>query len=324
MAQALEQPQVKAAPREARSIPGQEGLGALFILLSACGFGVMGVFAVWSYSLGTTTVTLLAMRFTIAAALLWLYLLLTRQPVALPSRGKLMGFALLGAMYVGQALAYFNSIRFIPVAVTSIILFIHPAAVALLAWFIFKEQMNAAKLFALLLALVGVALVAGNPEGQASNLLLGIGLALMGVVVYAFYIILSTRVMVGIPALTASAYVFSAAALILLTYGIISGDFRPQDVQMKGWALADNGWFDIIAVALFGTVLAITTFFAGLTRLGPSRATIISTLEPLITALTGWLFLGQTLGGLQLLGGGLIIAAVLLLQARRRKALANG
>jgi drug/metabolite transporter (DMT)-like permease len=319
MAQILEQPQERVSSKEARSIHGQEGLGALFILLSACGFGVMGVFAVWSYRNGATTVTLLAMRFTIAAALLWPYLALTRQPLVVRDRRKLLGLTLLGAMYVGQALAYFNSIRYIPVGLTSIILFIHPAVVAVLAWLIFKEHMSLPKLLALGLALAGVALVIGAPTGTQTDLLLGIGIALIGVVVYSFYIILSTRIMVGISALTASAYVFTAAAIILLGYGLISGEFRPQGVQANGWDIPSNGWLDILGVALLGTVLAITTFFAGLTRLGPSRATIISTLEPIITALTGWLLLGQQLGPLQLLGGALILTAMLLLQARRRK-----
>ncbi len=314
MAQTLEQPQqpIKPAPQEARSIQGQEGLGAIFILLSACGFGVMGVFAVWSYGAGANTVTLLAMRFTIAAALLWPYLALTHQRLGVRDRRKLLGLALLGAMYVGQALAYFNSIRYIPVGLTSIILFIHPAIVVILAWLIFKEHMSLPKMLALALALAGVALVIGAPAGTQSDLLLGIGLALFGVVIYALYIILSTRIMVGISALTASAYVFTAAALVLLFYGLASGQFRPLDVQ-------PNGWLDILGVALLGTVLAITTFFAGLVRLGPSRATIISTLEPVITAISGWLLLGQQLGGLQLLGGAFIITAVLLLQVRRRK-----
>ncbi len=314
MAQILEQPQqpIKSAPQEARSIHGQEGLGAIFILLSACGFGVMGVFAVWSYGAGTNTVTLLAMRFTIAAALLWPYLALTHQPLGVRDHRKLLGLALLGAMYVGQALAYFNAIRYIPVGLTSIILFIHPAIVVILAWLIFKEHMSLPKLFALALALAGVALVIGAPAGPQSDLLLGIGIALIGVVIYALYIILSTRIMVGISALTASAYLFTAAALILLLYGLASDQFRPQDVQ-------PSGWLDILGVALLGTVLAITTFFAGLVRLGPSRATIISTLEPVITAISGWLLLGQQLGGWQLLGGALILTAVLFLQVRRRK-----
>ncbi len=312
MAQILEQAKELAPRTEARSVHGQEGLGALFILLSALGFGVMGVFATWAYGAGSTVITLLTLRFTIAALLLWPYLALTKQPLLLPNRGKLLGLLLLGGMYVGQALAYFNSIKFVPVAVTSIILFIHPAIVALLAWLIFKEQMNVTKLVALGLALLGVGLVVGGPSEQAHDLLLGFSIALIGVAVYSLYIILSTRVMVGISALTASAYVFTTATLILLIYGLLSGDFRPQDLR-------PDGWVDIAAVALLGTVLAITTFFAGLVRLGPSRATIISTLEPVITALAGWLLLGQTLGWLQLVGGAFILAAVLLLQARRRK-----
>lgn len=323
MEQAIDEVKVSVKPSrgEARSVHGQEGWGVIFILLSAFGFGVMGVFAVWAYAAATTTVTLLTLRFALAAALLWPYLLLTKQPLGLPGWGKLLGLGLLGAMYVGQAMAYFNSIKFIPVAVTSIILFIHPAIVAVLAWLIFKEHLSVIKLAALFLALLGVALVVGAPAGTARDLPLGFGIALIGVVTYSVYIILGTRVMVGVGAMTASAYVFSTAALILLLYGLISGEFRPQDVQVgpTWYDPQTNGWLDIVVVSLLGTVLAITAYFAGLVRLGPTRAVIISTVEPVITALVGWLLLGQTLGWLQIGGGAVILAAVLLLQARRRK-----
>lgn len=67
----------------------------------------------------------------------------------------------------------------------------------------------------------------------------------------------------------------------------------------------------MLAIALLSTVLAILTFFAGLQRLGAARASMLSTLEPVVTVILAALLLGEHVGLTQALGGGLILAGVL-------------
>ena len=64
------------------------------------------------------------------------------------------------------------------------------------------------------------------------------------------------------------------------------------------------------------TVLAILAFFAGLKRVGPSRAAILSTLEPVVTVLAAWIVLGETLSVVQFAGGALVLASAARLSAR--------
>ena len=73
------------------------------------------------------------------------------------------------------------------------------------------------------------------------------------------------------------------------------------------------GWLACIAVV--STVAAISLFFAGLRRVGPTTASILSTVEPLVTVLLAFLVFGETLTGVQLLGGALVLGAVLALRA---------
>jgi drug/metabolite transporter (DMT)-like permease len=73
------------------------------------------------------------------------------------------------------------------------------------------------------------------------------------------------------------------------------------------------GWVIIGSMALVATVLPVVTFLAGLERIGPTNAAMLSTLEPVVTvALAAWL-LGEMLKPVTLLGGGLILVAILLL-----------
>ena len=74
-----------------------------------------------------------------------------------------------------------------------------------------------------------------------------------------------------------------------------------------------------MAIALVSTVLAISLFFAGLARVGPTRAATLSTVEPVVTIALAALVLGERIAAVQLAGGALILGAVLLLARAPRR-----
>jgi drug/metabolite transporter (DMT)-like permease len=71
-----------------------------------------------------------------------------------------------------------------------------------------------------------------------------------------------------------------------------------------------------VLIALVSTVVAVSAFFAGLRRVGPSEAAILSTFEPPVTVALAFLVLGERLTPVQLAGGALVLAAVIVLQLR--------
>jgi drug/metabolite transporter (DMT)-like permease len=87
------------------------------------------------------------------------------------------------------------------------------------------------------------------------------------------------------------------------------GDLHPARLTPAGW-----GW--IAALAAICTVAAISLFFAGLHRAGPTTASILSTVEPVTTVVLAFLVFGETLGIVQTLGGALVLAAVVTLARR--------
>jgi drug/metabolite transporter (DMT)-like permease len=64
------------------------------------------------------------------------------------------------------------------------------------------------------------------------------------------------------------------------------------------------------------TVAAMLSFFAGLRRTGPSTTAILSTFEPVVTTALATLTVGESLRGVQLFGGLLVLASVVVLQLR--------
>ena len=80
---------------------------------------------------------------------------------------------------------------------------------------------------------------------------------------------------------------------------------------------AGFGW--LAAIAVVSTVGAVSLFFAGLKRVGPTTASILSTAEPVTTVVLAFLAFGESLGPVQLAGGALVLGAVLVLSAPARR-----
>jgi drug/metabolite transporter (DMT)-like permease len=129
-------------------------------------------------------------------------------------------------------------------------------------------------------------------------------------VVYTTYILVSEGVVGRVTPRVLSALVCTGAAVSLTAGSALLGELRPGELTAAGW-----GW--LACLALVSTVAAVSLFFAGLQRVGPTTASIISTAEPVVTVLLAFLVFGELLGPVQLVGGALVLGAVLMLASRR-------
>jgi drug/metabolite transporter (DMT)-like permease len=275
------------------------GLG--LVALSAVAFGSLGVFGKLASRHGISLPTLLGTRFALAAAALWVLALLRGQVRPLGLR-RTSGVALLGVFYVLQAAAYFGSLRTIPAAVTSILLYVYPVLVTLLARLVVAEPLTRMRLVCLALACVGVLLVVGpSPTGHLDPG--GVLLGLASAVVYSTYILSGGVLLRDVPALYATAVIATVGGVVYLCFGAATRSLTPLD---------GAGWGIVVGIAVVPTLLAASTFLAGLVRVGPTRASIVSTLEPATTALLAALFLGEDLSALRLVGGVVVLVAAVL------------
>jgi drug/metabolite transporter (DMT)-like permease len=271
--------------------------GVLLVALSATCFAAMPIFARAVYAAGADPSSLLLLRFALAAALL--LGIARRRGVARPRGRTLAGLVLLGAMYVGQSLTYFTALTMTSVALLGMLLYLYPVAVALLASLMFHIPLTRLRLVSLGLALCGAALTIG-PLGGGNWL--GIGLGLCSALIYAGYILTATRLARSVDPVWSSAMISLSAASIFGVLGVARGVTPPA---------GGVGWAAIVSIALVSTVVAILAFMAGLKRVGPTDAATLSTLEPAMTAVLAVVVLGESLGPLQVIGGGLIVSAAL-------------
>lgn len=275
-------------------------VGYLLIAVSAIGFGLMPIFAVYAYDAGLSVFALLFLRFLIAAVLLLGYVRWSRRRhhTPGPTRNQVMRLALLGGvLYTAQSALYFASVQYISPALAALLLYLYPVLVTAVAAAVGRRRPTALTVLALVVALVGVALALGGIDWRLS--LLGVLEALGAACVYTAYILIGDRACSGIPSTTMAAYIslFASGSFLLLGLGTGSLPLR----------FAPSGWIPVIGVAIFSTVVAVVCFFLGMARVGPTSASIGSMLEPVATVAVSAVLLSSALDGLQVLGAALVI-----------------
>ncbi|MDP1848147.1 MAG: DMT family transporter [Solirubrobacteraceae bacterium] len=294
------------------------GAGVALCLVSACGFGLMAIIAKEAYAAGLGVTALLAARFVLAASLLWALVAMrarrraraTARASARPGARLVVAGLALGAIgYAAQAGLFFSALRHIDASLTSLLLYTYPALVFCGAVALRREHVTRPKALALALASAGAALVllGGGTGGLEAT---GVALALGAGATYAVYILVSEGIVARLDAFLLGALVATGGAATFLVAGLIGGSL----------AFPAGGWIWIAAIALFSTVLPIVTFLLGMERVGASTASILSTLEPVVTVGLAVALYSESLGPWQILGGGLVLAAVIALQARGTRA----
>ena len=81
-----------------------------------------------------------------------------------------------------------------------------------------------------------------------------------------------------------------------------------------------EGWLWLALAALVSTVGAVVLFFSGMSRVGPSTAAILSTLEPPVTVSLVFVTFGDALGAVQILGALAVLGAAVIVNLPARRA----
>ncbi|MHB9095957.1 MAG: EamA family transporter, partial [Eubacteriales bacterium] len=220
-------------------------------------------------------------------------------------RKQLLALAGLGAMGYGlMSTFFFSAVELIPASITAILLYTYPVIVTVLSAWVYKEAITGYKIISLIISSIGLVMVVGVIFDGLN--FLGVFYGGMAAVVYSLYVIFSNKLVGKISPVMMATYVMTAAAVVFNIVGWSTG--------MINLAISARGWLAILGIAVVSSVVAILTFFQGLKLVGPTRASIISTIEPVVTILAAYLLFSEKLTLVQAAGAGLVIAAIILLQ----------
>lgn len=249
--------------------------------------------------LGVTTV--LGVRFGVAGVALIVVLLARRRSV-LPAPGERLRAFLLGAVGYGfESTLFFMGLERGTAAAVALLFYSYPAVVTLLEAVMRRQVPSSRSLLALALAGGGTAVVVvagGAVTITRAGALISLGSACS----FGVYLLVSHAVVHRTDSLTLSAWIALGAALSFVLRGVAGGSLEQPGHHWPVMIL--NG---------VATASAFTLMFAGMRRIGPSRTSVIMTLEALCAVMLAAIFLGEHLRPLQLVGGAGILAATILI-----------
>jgi drug/metabolite transporter (DMT)-like permease len=202
---------------------------------------------------------------------------------------------------------YFEALHLTSVATALLLQYQAPILVALYTVLIQRQALQGRVILAMVLAILGCALVVRAYDLEVFRLnLVGVAAGLGGAGAFAFYILASRAALRTLDPWTLLTYAYLSASLAWVVV------IPPWQVIAHGFDL--RTWGAFLAVATVGTVVPFGLFISGLRFLPPTQASIVGTLEPVIAAVAAYLILGETLLPLQILGGGLVLAGVVMVQ----------
>ena len=277
--------------------------GYALIVLSAVIYGAMPLMANYIYADGVNSITLVLLRNVFSIPVLFLIALLTRQNFAIVKR-DLPYLATVGI--VGLALTpllLFSSYNYMGGGTATVLHFVYPAIVLLIEIVFLKAKPRLGSVAAIILCILGIALFYNPDEGIS---LTGSILALVSGAAYAVYIVLISRFGKGrLGIMSFSLYVSLFAAAVIFVVALVSGQLSfPQS-----WA----GWLLSIFFALVINVGAVVLFQIGARIVGGQKASVLSTFEPIICLVVGYLALNESVGPLAIVGSVLILTASVLI-----------
>ena len=287
------------------------GLGIGFALVAAVGFSAKAIFVKLAYlAAPVDPITLLALRMAFSVPVfIGVAIWTTRRQDAKPlSRHDLLLIVGLGCVgYYLSSLLDFMGLQYLSAGLERLILFLYPTMTVLLSAAIFKHAISRRHVIALIISYTGIALAFAHDLPQHShNILLGAGLVFASTLSYSSYLVGAGHAIGKIGALRFTALTMIVASTA--TFIDFAVTHTPNSLQLpfRVYALS-------MEMALFSTVLPVFALSAAIRLINPGRTALIGSAGPVATIFMGYLFLNETITGLQIIGAMLVLSGVLLI-----------
>ena len=218
---------------------------------------------------------------------------------------RLLG--LLGLCVLGNHLLILMGLKYVSAAVGGVIIGSSPVVTALLSAMLIRDVPLRAVWAGGLLSFAGVGLVSvAGFQAAGENPLLGSSLVFLGVVSWALYSIGSRTIMERVSALTVNWTTLLVATVLQIP--LLWTDRKMMDAGVASVTTPD--WLALGYLVVFATAVAQQAWLFGVKGIGPSRASVLGNLTPVAAVGLSMLILKESVGPIEVIGIGLILAGV--------------
>jgi len=274
----------------------------VMLIISMTVFGTLGLFV---RNISVSSGELALYRAVLAAMLLFVYLLVTKQKIPFGKIRRELPFLLLSGIAMGfNWILLFEAYKYTTVSVATLSYYFAPVIVTVACPILFKEKMTAKQWICFGMSTLGIILITGIGDlSGGSNHLLGILFGLGAACLYATVILLN-KFIKGVEGIHRTFLQFLAVILVLVPYVAVTSGVTLSTLDGKGWAC-------LLLVGFVHTGVTYCLYFSSLKELPGQKAAILSYIDPLVAVLISVLVLGEALTIMQAAGGALILGFTL-------------
>ncbi len=247
-------------------------------------------------------------RFAIATVALFFLTLLSDGRISIPPRKTWLPLLLLGLTGVfSYNVFFFTGLQYITAGRAALIIALNPLAITIFASLFLKEPLTVKQLGGILLSLTGAVFVISNGHpGEIFSTGFGVGeITLLGCVVsWVAYSLIGRVVLVSLSPLASVFYSSLIGSILLFFPAVYYGLF-----SNLGHIGAMN-WLGLTYLGFFGTALGFSLYYRAIKNIGATRSGVFINLVPLFSILLSWIFLGESIKGVVILGGIMLLSGV--------------
>ena len=289
--------------------------GLFYASLSSISFGFSPLFSLALISFGLTNFGVLSYRWFTAAVVLVIYALVKRKSLRLNSWDEAWKVILLSTLRAITSITLLIGYENIASGVSSTINFMYPVIVALCMMLFWGEQRSLVNIFAILISVIGVYLMAsgGGLEVDGGNTTVGLVCSIISAFSFAGYYLIMKRSKAD----KIEAVKFTTWIMLLTALYCIAGSFI-ADGHIN-IVTSCREWIYILGLGLWSTMVSNFTGVKAVRRIGPTLTSILGALQPLTAVILGTMFLDEHLGGATISGILLIMISVTMIILHQRK-----
>lgn len=273
----------------------------LMLILSMAIFGTLAPFV---RNINVSSGELALYRAILAAVLIGLFLLITRQKIPFRKIKKDIPLLLFSGIAMGiNWILLFEAYKYTTVSVATLSYYFAPVIVTVISPLLFREKLTAKQIICFMMSTVGLVLITGIGDISGNEHIVGILFGLGAAVFYATVILLN-KFIKNVDGIHRTFLQFLSAIAVLIPYVFFTSGITLQ-------VLDKRGWINLLIVGLVHTGITYCMYFSSLKELPGQKAAILSYIDPLVAVLISVTVLGEDITAMQIVGGLLILGFTL-------------
>lgn len=264
-------------------------------------FGTLGIFV---RNISVSSGELALYRAVMAAVLIGIFLLVTKQHIPFKSIKKEIPLLLVSGAAMGiNWILLFEAYKYTTVSAATLSYYFAPVIVTVICPILFKEKLTIKQIICFAMSTLGLVLITGIGDIGRGNDFVGILLGLGAAIFYATVILLN-KFIKNVEGIHRTFLQFLSAIVVLAPYVILTSGVTIGNLNYTGWV-------NLLIIGLVHTGFAYCLYFPALKEIPGQKAAILSYIDPLVAVMVSVTILDETMTPWQVIGGILILGFTL-------------